>query len=98
MTKVSLAALKKKAIERVPKLAPAIHNCFASNDFKWGDKVPTKEDIVSTLTCLINDLDPIEKNWTKAETGRLFASYEDHDEVIEIVFGVEISDYVMKAE
>lgn len=97
MTKVSLEALKKKAIARVPALAPAIHNCFASNDFKWGDKVPAKAEIVSTLTCLINDLDPLEKNWLKSETGRLFASYEEHDDVIEIVFGVQISDYVMKA-
>lgn len=98
MNKVSLEALKKKAIARVPKLAPMIHNCFASNDIKWLDKVPSKEEIISTLTCLINDLDPLEKNWLKSETGRLFASYEDHDEVVEIVFGVEISDYVMKAK
>jgi len=97
MTKSSLEALKKKAVARVPKLAKTLHAGCVAMDIQWCEKVPTEGDIIQILTCLINDLDPLGRKCVRSETGRLYASYEEHDSVAEIDFGLDVNDYVMKA-
>lgn len=96
MNNASFLALQKRAVSRIPKLAPVLEKGFRSMDLVWGTKTPTVLDIVSTLTCLVNDLDPLNKNWLRADTGRLYAEYIEEDGVARIEFGMVVSDYVMK--
>jgi len=91
-----IKGMQDKAIKRLPKLATKLRRGFVSMDITWGIKTPTELDIVSALTCLINDLNP-EKGFIRVATGGLFAEYRDDDGVKMIEFGMEVSDYVMKA-
>jgi len=91
-----IKGLKDKAIKKLPKLATKIRRGFVAMDITWGTAgTPSELDIVSTLTCLINDLDP-NKDMLKAETGLLFAEYINSDGIHRIDFGMSVSDYVMK--
>jgi hypothetical protein len=97
ISKTSLEALKKKAVSRVPSLSPKIAACFGVLGITWGQKTcPSVTDITSTLTSLINDLDPVTKLWLKSETGRLFAEYVVNDDVANINFGLVYDESVMK--